>query len=100
MSTLYITEFQGIAPDNLGTVPQAAKQPGTDQTPITISGVAAASQAFAGATRLVRIHSDVVCSIAFGKAPTATTANARLAANQTEYFVVNPGDKVSVVSNT
>ena len=47
----------------------------------------------------VRVHADAICSIKFGSAPVATTANMRLAANQTEYFQVSPGDKVSVITN-
>jgi len=48
----------------------------------------------------VRLHADSVCSVLFGTNPTATTANARMAAGQTEYFGVAPGMKVSVIANT
>jgi hypothetical protein len=51
---------------------------------------------------MVRIHTDAICSISFGTAPTATATNRRLAANQTEYFGVPLGGsyKVAVISNS
>lgn len=67
---------------------------------VTIGG-AAQSNAFATNTRLVRLHADTICYVKFGTNPTAVTAtDARLAANQTEYFAVQPGDgmKLSVVA--
>lgn len=64
-------------------------------------GAEAKSAAFGINTKLVRLHTDTVCFIKFGTAPTAVTAtDARMAANQTEYFAVQPGGgmKVSVVA--
>jgi hypothetical protein len=102
MATLYITEFTSIAfpgPEPHGF--QAPLEPGADQPPLTI-GVQVQSATFAATTRVVRVHCDSVCSIAFGTNPTATTSSRRLAANQTEYFGVSPnaGLKLSVVQNT
>jgi len=107
MATLYITEFQALGQAGLPTSgfgpngpTQAAQQPPVvDQTPLAI-GAATQSAAFNAATTLVRLHADSVCSILFGANPTATTANARMAAGQTEYFGVLPGMKVSVIANT
>ena len=48
---------------------------------------------------MVRIATDATCSILFGPSPIANTGAKRLAANQTEYFAVNAGDKVSVILN-
>lgn len=101
MATLYITEFSDLsvsfARGNLAQV--VAQPPVVEQTPLAI-GVAAQSAAFNANTTLVRLHADSVCSILFGANPTATTANARMAAGQTEYFGVAPGMKVSVIANT
>lgn len=101
MAKLYITEFKEIGLQLTGARPiQAALQPAqTDQTPVAI-GAEAKSAAFGATTTLVRLHTDAICSIAFGASPTATTSNARMAADQTEYFAVVPGQKVSVISNT
>lgn len=97
MATLYICEYSdvlhGPGESSVGM------EPGTDQTPITIS-TSSQSLAFKANTRLVRIHTDAICSIVFGANPTATTSNKRLPANQTEYFGVVPGMKLAVVTNT
>jgi hypothetical protein len=58
------------------------------------------SAAFNAATKIVRLHTDAICSVAFGAAPVAAATNARLAAGATEYFGVSPGSKVAVITNT
>lgn len=101
MATLYISEY---SESSFGQVPRAlpvASEPAlTEQTPITISGTSAQSAAFNVKTRVIRVHADAICSILVGANPTATTANKRLAANSTEYFSVQPGDKLAVITNT
>lgn len=106
MAKLYVTEFSSLAqagaqagPGALTNGPIVATPPVVDQTPVAI-GVAAQSAAFNDATKIVRIHTDAICSIAFGKNPTASVNTMRLAAGQTEYFGVIPGEKVSVIANT
>lgn len=107
MASLYVTEYAGIGHVDPGydgmsyVVPaQSAKGPSLAEQKLTISGVTGQSAAFNRLTRLIRVHTDVVCSVAVGgTAPAATTSSARMAANQTEYFVVNPGDKIAVISN-
>jgi hypothetical protein len=99
MATLYITEFTESA---LGQVPghlPMGALPGTSQT-VAISGTSAQSSAFGSQTRAIRVHTDAICSILVGANPTATTSNARMAADQTEYFSVQPGEKIAVISNT
>ena len=65
-----------------------------------MSGTSAQSSAFNAATRFIRVHTDAICSILIGSNPTATTAKKRLAADQTEYFAVNSGDKIAAITNT
>ncbi|MBP9714802.1 MAG: hypothetical protein KBD60_14140, partial [Sterolibacterium sp.] len=72
----------------------------TEQTPVVIGGGSLQSAAFNGATRVVRLHTDAICSVAFGANPTATANTKRMAANSTEYFGVEPGHKVAVITNT
>jgi hypothetical protein len=96
MAKLYVTEFGGIA---AGPTPVGVTPPIIEQTPVAI-GAEAKSAAFDYATVLVRLHADAICSIAFGTSPTASTSTMRMAANQTEYFAVKGGQKVSVISNT
>jgi len=60
------------------------------------------SAAFNAKTRMVRIHTDSICSIEFGTNPTATTSTGRMAAGATEYHGVPVGQNymVAVITNT
>lgn len=100
MTTLYISEYTeaGYMP-GLGTLP-VGKEPSTVQQTVGNAGASTQSSAFRSDTKLVRLHTDSICSIRFGTNPTATTSTARMAANQTEYFQVLGGDKVAVILNT
>ena len=101
MATLYITEFNAI-PSATGNSIQIASQPPPASQTVAISGASAASSAFNANTNFVRIHTDAICSVSFGTAPTATTSLMRLPADSTEYFAVpyNQAYKVAVISNT
>lgn len=95
-STLYIEEF--AVRQSFGW--QAAQTPGVVSQTVAIGGSSAQSAAFNSQTTLIRVHSDVVCSVEIGGSnPTATTSSMRFAANQTEYFIVHPGDKLAVITN-
>lgn len=109
MASLYVTEYQGLGQVDPGgleglsfqVTAQSAKGPALAEQKITISGVTAQSAAFNRLTRLIRVHTDVVCSVSVGGAnPAATVSSARLAANQTEYFSVDAGDKIAVITNS
>lgn len=99
MALLYVTEFGAFAVDAGGLVQIAKTNVVTDQTPVAIGGASLQSAPFSVGSRYVRVHTDVICSIAFGANPTATTSNMRMAANQTEYFMINPRDRVAVIAN-
>lgn len=94
MAVLYITEYANTAtPFN---------EPANAIQTVAIAAGSAASAAFQNNTNLVRVHTDAICSIAFGTAPTASATTTRLAANQTETFKVPLGGafKVAVITNT
>ena len=91
MSSLYIAEFV----DGAGAL-QAAQMPPISEQKVTISGTSAQSAAFG--CKVIRVHTDVACHVAFGANPTATTSNMRLQADTTEYFGVTPGNKVAVIA--
>ncbi len=102
MAALYVAEFVSIS--GTGNFPVAGAQvaPVAEQT-VAISGsTTACANAFNAKSRFVRVHTDAICSIAFGTAPTAAITNMRMAANQTEYFGIPPGAnyKVAVITNT
>lgn len=101
MAKLYISEYAGQTRDLGGQVVPVGDEPTlVEQTPVAISGSSAVSSAFNSKTRFVRIHTDAICSVKFGTSPTATVNDKRLAADQTEYFGVQPGQKVAVTPNT
>lgn len=97
MAVLYITELTTYQTFNI--IPAAAMPPVAEQT-VAIGGSSTQSNAFNAKTGLVRLNCDSTCSIEFGTNPTASSTTARLAANQTEYFVVTPGSKVAVITNS
>lgn len=99
MSILYIREYPDSGAYQSGNI--LPVEPGTDQAPITISATSAQSAAFKNNTRVVRLSTDVSCSIVFGTNPTAVTATQlRMAAGQTSDFLVSLGSglKVAVVT--
>jgi len=102
MAKLYVAEYSGMAKAWAEPVPIAAPQEPsiTDQTPVVIGAGSLQSAAFNGATRVIRVHTDAICSIAIGADPTATADNKRMPAGATEYFGVTPGHKIAVITNT
>jgi hypothetical protein len=104
MATLYITEYAGLALAQLGEVGQMPQEPPLAEQTVAIGVGSVQSSAFNAKTKLIRLHSDAVCSIEFGTNPTASATTARMAANQTEYHGVpnNTGTllKVAVIQNT
>lgn len=98
MSKLYITEYESLP--NIGTQgAQLAAEPATAVQVLDFSGGVQLSSAFSAKTRYVRLHTDAICSIRFDGS-NATTSYPRMAADNTEYFAVQPGSKVSVIANT
>lgn len=104
MTKLYVSEYSDQpAASYTGLGLQIVKDPAlVEQVPVAIGASAAASAPFSARTRIVRLHADSVCSIVIGPAATtvATANNQRMAANQTEYKMVDGGYIVSVITNT
>ncbi len=104
MATLYITEFQRLANISQwqGNVfLQIPENPEVANQTVAIGGASASSAAFNALTKFIRVHADAICSVAVGgTSPVATATQRRMASNQTEYFGVNPGDKIAVITNT
>lgn len=95
MATLYLTEYGSVGSERT----QIAQTPCVAMQTVAI-GVEAKSAVFKPSTRFIRVHVDAICSIVISSSPTATTSDTRMSADSTEYFGVNPGDKLSVISNT
>lgn len=101
MATLYITEY-GLLGNLNGVSAQAGLEPAITTQTVSIGGSTTSSSAFNAQTSMVRLHTDSICSILFGTAPTASATTPRMAANQTEYFAVQKGAglKVAVITNS
>jgi hypothetical protein len=95
VGTLYISEHTA------GSIAasQVVSEPCVTEQTVPISGVSGQSLPFNEATRIIRVHCDVACSIVIGKNPTATNVNKRFAVNQTECFAVLPVHMLAVISN-
>jgi hypothetical protein len=99
MSTLYITEFvnSGAA---YGHTPSTGRWPPIANQTVSIGAGSQTSNPFSSNTNMIRVECDSVCSIMidFGT-PVATDQDARMAANQTEYFTVFPNQVLAVIAN-
>lgn len=98
MAVAYITELRDIGFADHGGM-QVAQWPRVTKQTVAI-GAEAKSAAFNANTRYIRVQVDAICSYDIATAPTATTTDARLPADAIEYMAVNPGDKISFISNT
>lgn len=98
---LDISEYDALAVDVNGHVIAAGVEPPVvEQAPVTIGVSSTQSAAFNERTRFVRLHCDVACRVAFGVNPTASATSKRMAAGQTEFFGVRPGQRVAVIQAT
>lgn len=98
MAKLYITEYTKAASSgDIGGLVPIAQIPSITTQVLTHTGSSVQSAGFDSDTRFVRIHTDSVCHVIAGDNPTATTSNMRMAADQTEYFGVRPGQKIAVI---
>lgn len=103
MAVLYVTEFANIGSTTPNAQPMPiTSQPNIAEQTVAIGGSSTASSAFNANTRLVRLHTDAICSVKFGTAPTATATTMRMAAGESLYFTVpaNQLYKVAVITNT
>lgn len=100
MSTLYITEYADVVQTVRGGTPVPVDPPIAEQI-VAIGVSSVQSAAFNTLTRFIRIHADAICSVNNNSAnPTATAANGRFAANQTEFRGATGGMKLAVISNS
>lgn len=99
-ATLYISEFASPV-GQVGTVQaQVFPQPAvTDQT-VAITGASVQSAAFNTLTHAIQVECDSDCSVSVGTNPTATTSNFLMGDGIPYQFVVLPGQKIAVISNT
>ena len=107
MATLWVMESLRLAIMPGGSAGSVLPLPPDRQQIVPIGDTSSQSAPFglgtpvvAGQTHMmIRVHCDVACSISVGANPTATGADVRLAANQTEYFGVQIGQRIAVIAN-
>lgn len=99
MAKVFIAEFYRPTLYNGQALAVAKFPPITEQT-VAIGASSTQSSAFNTHTRMIRVNTDAICSIAIGENPTATANTSRLAAGATEYFEVEPGHKIAVITNS
>lgn len=107
MANVSITEFQGLGYVASGTdgmsykvsaqAPFYSDSTTVQQPLMTTSGTSSA--AFNQYTNLIRVHTDAPIKVTIGTSPSATANSPRMAANQTEYFTVKPGDKIAFITS-
>lgn len=101
MATVYISEHE-----DYGQVTQSGIIPAATLTAhiVSVTATASLSSAFSSAARVIRIHTDTVCSVSFGTAPSATASSPRMAGGQTEYFFLpattNTTFRISTITNS
>lgn len=107
MAKLYIREYANVASvghtSGPASVPgQAPQETCVARQTVDFTSGQTASSAFNAKTTFVRLHTDGICLFDIGASPNATSNGDRMAANQTEYFGVQPGmgHTVSVVTTT
>lgn len=105
MAVLYITEYANSGRELKKNIVQSAEEPRLAGQTIAIGAGSVQSANLNAKTRLIRVHTDAICSVAIGANPTAVATDMRLAANQTEYIALTPelvkaGCKVAVITNT
>lgn len=96
MAVLTITECDALLEVSLGRM-QIAKMPAVAEQQVVIAGGSNPSAAFNPRTKFVRLHAGAACSVAWGDSPVAVSGNCPLEGGQTEYFGVNPGQKLAVI---
>jgi hypothetical protein len=104
MASLRITEYEQLGEVPGGFRVPAGVEPATAKQAVTFT-TSVASAAFNNRTNFVRIHTDSICAIEFGTAPTAVAGTGtRMVAGQTEFFALNPSFrgtlKVAAVTDT
>lgn len=108
MAVLYVTEYTTFGHDSRGHAVPAPQIPPVADDTVAIGGGSLNSDPFNDATRLVELHCDVICHIAWstdaqvkgGNQVAATTSHKRLPADTTQFFTVEPGCSVAVIQGT
>jgi hypothetical protein len=97
-STLKIREYTKLGSSYTGGSPQIAQEPGHDMSPVTFTGTAGSSAAFASDTNFIAVVADVQFCYSVGASPTATTNMISVPATELLYIGVSPLLKISAIA--
>lgn len=99
---VYITEFARYGRSSDGYKMPVPEEPRVANQTVAVGAGSVQSSAFNALTSVIRIHTDVICSIELGTNPTASATTRRMAANTTEYIAVplNAAFKLAAITNT
>ncbi len=95
MATLFITEYETLAPIDHGIFAQCGKEDGSVTRQTVIYTTSTASSAFTADTRFIRVMADAYATLEFGGAPTAVAGSHPIQANVEYWFGVEGADKVA-----
>src|SRR5262245_26131648 len=108
MAVMYIQEYERMVITASGRAAMPIEPAIASQT--VAIGAAAQSAILNVRTKFVRLHCDAICSFRVGTNPQASVAvtDPRMAANQTEYFAIEPPAggaaahtlRIGVIANT
>jgi hypothetical protein len=95
---LYATEYGSLLADSSSGSAHFPLSPPTAEQVIAVSGISTMSAPFQPNTRLVRLHTTVVCSFRVDGLTAVATAglSARLPANGTEWYATNGSNGAAV----
>jgi hypothetical protein len=100
MAFSYVTEYARGAQVENGQLLQVGAEPPLNAERVANAGATTQGSAFNAKTKFIMVHTDSICSYKIGANPTAVTSEGRMAAGETRYFGVNPGDKIAFILNT
>lgn len=95
MATLFITEYESLAPIDNRIYAQCGMEDGGVTRQTVTYTTSTASAAFAQGTHFIRVMADAYATLEFGTAPTATATTHPIQANVEYWFGVCEGDKVA-----
>lgn len=100
MATLYIRYYDGLAHAQEESIPVPGSQVlvgGHPSDTVTIGAVSDQSAAIPATARFAKLSTDTVCQWEEGANPTADGNSNFLAANDSEFVRVTPGNKIAVI---
>lgn len=98
MADIYITEYVRLGADQVGKVPPVPFEPNVAEQVIANPVASTQSAALNAQTTMVMVHASAAAHIKFGLNPTAVTTAHRLAAGETRFYSVQPGQSMKIAA--